>query len=338
MFGSLIIDLDGCALTSIEKDLLQHEHVGGILLFSKNYSSTSQLKDLTAEIRTVAAQHNKKQLIIMVDHEGGRIWRFNEGFTKIPAPENFGVLYEHDATVAKQQIFNAAKIIAYELLNCGVDLTLAPVLDLGVNNAVVIGDRALHANPHIVAELGQEFIAGLTDVGMSAVGKHFPGHGGCNIDTHTDIAYDERPYDEIAKVDLLPFKTLAPMLRGIMPAHVIYPDVDDVSAGFSKVWLQQILRKELHYNGAIISDCISMKGAEFQGDFLARIQSALHAGCDMVILSQQKREFLAKILDELHWKYTTQQRERIGGLAGNFGHPNLQQSPPEMANIWSVGE
>jgi beta-N-acetylhexosaminidase len=238
--------------------------------------------------------------------------------------------------VAKQQVRNAAKTIAYELLNCGIDLTLAPVLDLSTCNTVVIGDRTFHSNPNIVVELGREFIAGLADVGMGAVGKHFPGHGGCNLDTHTSVAYDERPYDEIAKADLIPFKILSTSLQGVMPAHVIYPDVDDVSAGFSKVWLQEILRKELNYTGAIISDCISMKGAEFQGDFLARIQSALYAGCDMVILSQQKRDFLGKILEELNWQYTEQQSARIAKLAGNFNHPLLAQPIPELASIWTI--
>lgn len=332
MFGSLIVDLEGYALTTEEKDLLQHRHIGGILLFSRNYRSLSQLKDLVAEIRSFA----DKQLLIMVDHEGGRIWRFNEGFTHVPAAEHFGVLYEHDVMVAKQQVRNAAKTIAYELLNCGIDLTLAPVLDLSTCNTVVIGDRAFHSNPNIVVELGREFIAGLADVGMGAVGKHFPGHGGCNLDTHTSVAYDERPYDEIAKADLIPFKILSTFLQGVMPAHVIYPDVDDVSAGFSKVWLQEILRKELNYTGAIISDCISMKGAEFQGDFLARIQSALYAGCDMVILSQQKRDFLGKILEELNWQYTEQQSARIAKLAGNFNHPLLAQPIPERASIWTI--
>lgn len=332
MFGSLIVDIEGYALTDKEKDLLSHKHVGGVLLFSRNYRSVVQLKNLIAEIRSIA----DKQLLIMVDHEGGRIWRFKEGFTQVPAAENFGVLYEHDEAVAKQQVRNAAKIIAHELLNCGIDLTLAPVLDLATCNTVVIGDRAFHANPNIVIELGREFINGLADIGMAAVGKHFPGHGGCNVDTHTSIAYDERSYDEISKADLLPFMALAKDLAGIMPAHVIYPDIDDVSAGFSKMWLQEILRKELHYTGAIISDCISMKGAEFQGDFLARIQSALYAGCDMVILSQQKREFLSKILEELNWNYTEQQNARIAKLAGNFNHINLEQPVPELADIWSI--
>ena len=332
MFGSLIIDLEGYALTVAEKDLLKHKHIGGVLLFSRNYRSISQLKNLVAEIRSISG----KDLLIMVDHEGGRIWRFNEDFTHVPAAEHFGVLYEHDVAVAKQQVKNAAKIIAYELLKCGVDITLAPVLDLATYNKVVIGDRSFHSNPNIVVELAREFIAGLADVGMSAVGKHFPGHGGCNIDTHTSIAYDERSYDEIAKADLIPFKELSQVLQGVMPAHVIYPDVDDVSAGFSKVWLQEILHKELNYTGAIISDCISMKGAEFQGDFLARIQSALYAGCDMVILSQQKRDFLGSILEELDWQYTEQQNVRITKLTGNFKHPNLIQPLPELAEIWSI--
>lgn len=332
MFGSLMIDLEGHTLTPIEKDLLQHQHVGGVLLFTRNYRSKSQLKDLIIEIRESA----KKPLIVATDHEGGRIWRFEEGFTHTPAAEQFGLLYEHDSAVAKQHAKNAGITIAHELLNCGVDLTLAPVLDLNSINTVVIGDRAFHSNPNIVAELGEAFILGLASVGMGAVGKHFPGHGGCNIDTHAAIAYDERPYEEILKADLVPFQKLVPFLKGIMPAHVIYPDVDDVSAGFSKIWLQEILRQELNFTGAIISDCVSMKGAEFQGDFLARIQSALYAGCDMVILSQQKREFLLAILEDLNWQYTKKQLERLEKLAGDFNNPTLRQPLPDLADIWSV--
>lgn len=329
MSGFLIIDLEGYSLTAAEKALLPHEHIGGILLFKRNYRSILQLKELIAEIRDTA----NKQILIMVDHEGGRIWRFYEQFTHIPAAKYFGALYEQDASFAKQQVRIAAMTIAYELLNCGIDLTLAPVLDLATINKVVIGDRAFHAEPNIVIELAKEFIAGLAELGMAAVGKHFPGHGGCNIDTHSSLAYDERAYEEIANTDLLPFKTLAAELPAIMPAHIIYPELDDVSAGFSKIWLQDILRKELNYSGAIISDCMAMKGAEFQGDFLARIQAALYAGCDMVILTQQKRELLAKLLSELTWQYTTMQLSRITKLAGDFTNPGLNQQLPKLADI-----
>ena len=333
MFGSLMIDLEGYTITAAEKKILHHRHVGGVLLFSRNYSSLAQLKDLVAEIRAAA----KKPLLIAVDHEGGRIWRFEKGFTHIPAARQFGILYEHDPIVAVRQVRNAAKTIAYELLHCGIDLTLAPVLDLDSCNTVVIGDRAYHANPHIVMELGKAFILGLADVGMAAVGKHFPGHGGCNIDTHTDVAYDRRPYQEILAADLIPFQQLVPWLQGIMPAHVIYTDVDDVCAGFSKIWLQEILRQELNFTGAIISDCVSMKGATRQGDVLARIQAALHAGCDMVITCQQKQDLLLAVLNKLDWKYAPEQIARLEKLAGDFANPNLQQPLPEMAEIWELG-
>ena len=332
MTGALIIDLEGYNLSAIEKDLLQHKNVGGVLLFSRNYRSVSQLKDLVTEIR----ESSKNQLLIAVDHEGGRIWRFHEGFTSIPPAEQFGVLYEHDINTAKQQTKSAAKIIAYELLNSGIDLTLAPILDLGGYNSAVIGDRAFHSNRNIVAELGKEFILGLSEVGMAAVGKHFPGHGGCNIDTHTNIAYDERSYDEISKTDLVPFQQLAAILPGIMPAHVIYSDLDDVSAGFSRMWLQDILRKELNFSGAIISDCLSMKGAEIQGELLERVQTALYAGCDLVVVSQQKREVLLTILEDLNWKYSKKQEERIKRLQGDFHHPALKKPLPDLAKLWVV--
>ena len=332
MFGALMIDLDGCSLTVEEKELLQHPQVGGILLFTRNYQSVSQLKDLIAEIRAAAGG----QLVIAVDHEGGRIWRFDTGFIHTPALEKFGILYEHDADVARQQVKNAGKTIAYELLRCGIDLSLAPVLDLQGTNTVVIGDRSLHSKAEIVTDLGAAFIAGFAEMGMAAVGKHFPGHGGCNIDTHTAVAYDERSYAEIAKADLVPFQRLAPVLQGVMPAHVIYPDVDDVSAGFSKVWLQQILRKELGFQGALLSDCVSMKGAEIQGDFLARVQAALYAGCDMVILSQQTRASLLTLMNDLTWQPNKKQSERVAKLCGDFANQNLQQGLPERAEVWAV--
>lgn len=319
MLGPLIVDLEGLRVNDAEHAILQHRNTGAVLLFARNYKDRQQLTALVKEIRDIAC----KPLLIMVDHEGGRIWRFVAGFTRIPAAQEFGNMYARDSQHAILQAQQAGSIIASELLECGLDLTLAPVLDLDLGRSAVIGNRAFGDNPQQVITLARAFIAGLHEKGMAAVGKHFPGHGYCTIDTHDAIGRDERPLAEIEALDLVPFAELHTMLQGIMPAHVIYPAVDNVSTGFSQRWLQDILRQQIGFTGAIISDCLSMKGlsdakAEALGvaeALLAKAHRVLVAGCDMVILTQQTRENLLYVLDKLDWQVSKEQQARIGGLA-----------------------
>lgn len=309
-YGPVWVDLEGLNILDAEIKILQHKNTGGVLLFSKNYANKSQLTELVQSIRNYA----NKPILIGVDHEGGRIWRFKEGFTCPPAAAVYGALYEQERALALRQLNTAGQTIAQELLACGIDLSFAPVLDLNHGVSEVIGDRAYHSNPNIVTACARAFISGLNQQGMGAIGKHFPGHGGCAADSHFSTTVDQRSLADIRAQDLVPFKELHSVLTGIMPAHVIYPSVDPLPAGFSKVWLQQILRKEIGFEGAIISDCLSMKGSGFYEDMVTGAQIALQAGCDMVIATQQTREYLLQVLDALDWDVGSVQNNRIKSL------------------------
>ncbi len=328
-YGPVWIDLQGITLLDSEVPLLQHKNTGGVLLFTKNYSDVAQLKALVHAIRSEAG----KPLLIAVDHEGGRKWRFEPGFTKPAAPLSFGQMYKEDPDLALAHLFHAGQIVAHELLNCGVDLTFAPVLDVDRGISTVIGDRSYGDDPLVVINCARAFINGLNQQGMEAVGKHYPGHGGCVMDSHFTMAIDTREFAEIENSDLLPFTKLANILAGVMPAHVIYPEVDADPAGFSKIWLQDILRKQIGFNGAIISDCLSMHGAGVADKIAQGALKALTAGCDMVIASQQTREHLAQILDQIEWTMTDVQVARIEALAGDFANPNLRVRPAELPEV-----
>lgn len=330
-YGPVMMDLEGKEITEKEKALIKNQTVGGILLFSRNYESKHALKDMIAKLRSLA----QKPLLIAVDHEGGRIWRFEEGFSKLPAAAQFGKLYdEKGREFACELAQQAGWLMAAELLDCGIDLSFAPVLDLGRGISEVIADRAFHADPNIVAELAGAFIRGMNQVGMSATGKHFPGHGGCAPDSHFAEAIDTRSLETILAEDMLPFEKLGAALGAIMPAHVIYPAVDSVPAGFSHRWLQTILREKLQFKGAIISDCLSMKGASMAGDFVLRARMALDAGCDMVILAQQDRDKLQWFLEKLDKTNSAQASERLNALAGKFQTAALKaKRPTSLSNV-----
>lgn len=313
-YGPVMIDLQGVELTSEEQSLLQHPRVGGLILFTRNFQSLTQLKALVTSIRS----HAKSNLLIAVDHEGGRIWRFDEGFTKLPAARRYGVIYEQDPEEGINLARNAGNMMASELLECGIDLSLAPVLDLDKGVSEVIGDRAFHRDPAIVTRLAKAFIEGMNQAGMQATGKHFPGHGSCAPDSHVAQPVDDRSLAVLMAEDIVPFKQLSSMLGAVMPAYVTYTAIDTVPAGFSKRWLQDILRKELGFKGAVISDCISMKGAAIGGDFVVRARMALDAGCDMLILCQQERSLVKWVLDNLMRDTSSEAQERLSLLKGQF--------------------
>lgn len=310
-YGPLMIDIQGTALIEEERVLLKHPGVGGVLLFSRNYSDKETLKNLIVDIRESAGH----SVLIAVDHEGGRVWRFREGFTRLEAAHEYGLLYDKNPNEARAWAEKNGWVMASELLTCGIDLSFAPVLDLDYGLSEVIGDRAFHRDPKVVVELAGAFIDGMHRAGMAVTGKHFPGHGGIRTDSHFKEAIDNRLLDELMKEDILPFCHLSHKLNAIMPAHVIFPNVDSVPAGFSKRWLQDILRQKLNFQGAIISDCISMKGAAMGGDFVVRSRMALDAGCDMVILAQQDRDTLLWVLDKLDRNTGTKSQTRLASLA-----------------------
>lgn len=325
-YGPVWVDLQGERILDTEIPILQHKNTGGVLLFTKNFVNPQQLIELVKSIRECA----QKPLLIGVDHEGGRIWRFKEGFTCPPPAAMFGALYALDPVAAAVELNTAGQTIARELMACGIDLNFSPVLDLNHGVSEVIGNRSYNSDPKVVTACAREFIAGLNHQGMGAIGKHFPGHGGCAMDSHFAMTVDQRSLSELQSQDLVPFKDLHAVLAGIMPAHVIYPAVDPLPAGFSKFWLQNILRQQIGFEGAIISDCLSMKGSGFTENMVDGAELALSAGCDMVIASQQTREYLLQVLDGISWDMSDAQLLRIKNMAARFAS-SKQTSVQELS-------
>ncbi len=278
--GPAMVDVVGLTLTPEDAKRLRHPRVGSVILFARNFESPLQVLELCRAIRAL----RKPELLIAVDHEGGRVQRFRKGFTLVPPMAALGKLWDRDPEGALDSARGCGFVIASELQAHGVDFSFAPVLDVDYGESGVIGDRAFHREPMAIAALGGAFQEGLGAGGMIAVGKHFPGHGWVRADSHHDVPVDERSLAEITAADLVPFQRLASKLGGVMPAHVIYPKVDPRPAGFSPVWLKEILRGKLGFDGVIFSDDLSMEGARTAGGVVARAHAALDAGCDVVPL------------------------------------------------------
>jgi len=293
--GPVMIDLAGAALDAVERDILTHPLVGGVILFARNFESPEQLRRLTSEIRAL----RDPKLLISVDHEGGRVQRFKQGFTHIPAMRRLGILADRDRALALATAEAAGCVLAAELLSRGVDFSFTPVLDVDFGASSVIGDRAFDSNPTRVGELAGALLHGMGQAGMAGVGKHFPGHGHVRADSHVAVPIDERELARIDAEDMVPYRMLIPRgLAGVMPAHVIYPKVDSRPAGFSEIWLMRILREQLEFDGMIFSDDLSMKGASVAGDMIARAKAALDAGCDMVLVCNAPNDAVS-LLDGL---------------------------------------
>ncbi len=278
MKATFITDIQGQVLAEQEKTMLASPHLGGIILFSRHFENVEQLKKLINQITSI-----NKSLLITVDHEGGRVQRFRSGFTHVPAMGKLGVLYKKDVSAAKKAAFACATVLACELQDAGVHLTYAPVLDIDYGRNNVIADRSFSADVSIITALAQQFMLGLKEMNFAVVGKHFPGHGWVSLDSHVSCPEDERSLQEIEQLDLQPFQALLPLVDWMMPAHVVYKQVDAETAGFSKIWLQDILRKKLNFNGRIVSDDLSMAGAAIKGGYWQRAQAALEAGCDILL-------------------------------------------------------
>ena len=293
--GPIMLDLRGAELQADEREMLLHPLAGGVILFARNYRDPETLFALTSQIHAL----RKPGLLIAVDHEGGQVQRFHQGFTRLPPGRCFGELYEQDAHRALALVEQTGWLLASELLGVGVDLSFTPVLDLDSGVSSFLGSRVYHRSPEVVSRLGQGLVRGMRDAGMTAVGKHFPGHGNVKGDSHHEIPVDDRSYGAIYMADMLPFERLINAgLAAIMPAHVIYPQVDDKPAGFSQLWLKQVLRGRLNFQGVIFSDDISMAGAEVAGSYAERAYCALDAGCDMVLVCNNQAAAGA-LLDEL---------------------------------------
>ncbi len=278
--GPLIIGLASTSLNGAETELLKHPAVGGVIIFSRNFSGPGQLKGLVAAIR--AARDG--ELLIMVDQEGGRVQRLREGFTPLPPLAVLGRWHGQYPDRARDLAYRHGRVMAAEVLETGIDLSLAPVLDLDRGSAV-IGDRAMASDPDTVIDLAGWYIAGMADAGMACCAKHFPGHGSVVGDSHDEVVTDCRPFAEIAD-DLAPFARLANRLSAVMMAHVVQTSRDELPAGYSPVWVREVLRGELGFAGVVISDDLCMSGGASIGDVRARLDAALAAGCDLALVCQ----------------------------------------------------
>lgn len=299
--GPLMLDVEGLELTAEDKEIIQHPSVGGIILFSRNFESVEQLCVLNEQIKRAAAQV-KKQCLIAVDHEGGRVQRFREGFSEIPAMGSFAKNYgggNEGNSSAQAAASQMGWLMATEVQTTGMDFSFAPVLDVH-GESTVIGDRSFHESPESLIPIAKAFISGMATAGMAATGKHYPGHGTVKIDSHIGLPIDERSLEEIEALDLIPFKQLIAegVLQGIMPAHVIYSSVDEQPAGFSTYWLQERLRKDLGFDGAIFSDDLMMQAAHHTGDIQARAEAAFEAGGDMALVCNDRAESI-RLLDSM---------------------------------------
>ena len=279
--GPVVLGIGGLTLDGVDRERLLHPLVGGVILFSRNYENVEQLAALTAQIHALRTP----ALLISVDHEGGRVQRFRDGFTAIPPMRTLGDMWQRDAAAAGLEARRVGGVIARELRAQGVDFSFTPVLDVDFGTSAVIGDRAFSDDPDVVAELAVALCRGLREGGCAAVGKHFPGHGGVAADSHVALPIDARPLADIVAADIVPFARLISRgaLDGVMPAHIVYPAVAPEPAGFSPRWLQEILRAEMGFDGVVFSDDLEMAGAHGAGDVVARADAAVAAGCDMVL-------------------------------------------------------
>lgn len=282
--GPLMLDLAGVEIDAEERELLAHPSVGGVILFARNFESPEQVRRLTASIHAL----RKPPLLVAVDQEGGRVQRFRSGFAPLPASHLIGRHYDLEPALGRDSALQAGWLMASELRAVGVDISFAPVLDLDYGVSEVIGDRAFHRSSQVVSELAQHYIRGMREAGMLATGKHFPGHGAVVADSHTSLPEDHRDYVDIA-ADILPYERLGGThLAAVMTAHVAYTQVDKLPASFSRWWLQDELRGRLGFAGAVFSDDLTMVAAEIMGDVESRVAGALAAGCDMILVCNDR--------------------------------------------------
>ncbi len=318
-FGAVMLDIVGTTLADSEREILNHPNVGAVILFSRNYESPEQIVNLIQSIR--AARNG--EILIAVDQEGGRVQRFQNGFTRLPP----AALYENEPELAEV----AGWLMAAELLAVGVDFSFAPVLDVDCGVSTIIGNRAFSQKAEIVTQLASEFRHGMARAGMAATGKHFPGHGAVALDSHLTLPIDERDLNILRHNDLQPFRQLiAEGLEGIMPAHVLYSQIDAQPAGFSEFWIQAILRDELGFDGVVFSDDLSMEGAASVGDFSQRAKVALQAGCDMVLVCNNTTAAI-EVLDFLPIENNPERERRLQKMRGKF---TVNREQLQASKMW----
>lgn len=332
----LIIDVAGLSLTDIDRRRLAHPLVGGMILFARNWRDREQLAHLCDQVKQV-----RPDLLVCVDHEGGRVQRFRtDGFTHLPPMRAFGELWMKDAMAATNAATAAGYVLASELRACGVDFSFTPVLDLDWGESSVIGDRAFHRDARVAALLAKSLMQGLLQAGMANCGKHFPGHGYVKADSHVDIPVDKRSLKAILADDAAPYRWLSSSLSSVMPAHVVYPKVDARPAGFSPRWLGDILRGQLGFQGAIFSDDLSMAGArQIEGrevSFTEGAVAALSAGCDLVLLCNESAREDGAGIDALLEGLQTAREQRQWQPSERSEQRRLALLPASGAPSWDA--
>jgi beta-N-acetylhexosaminidase len=300
--GALMVDIDGHQLSETERELLAHPMIGGVILFQRNFVSPNQLTELTRQLRSVSPE-----LLIAVDQEGGRVVRFEAGFSHLSSMQRFGQLYDDNPVESFKCLRQQVLLMTAELQAVGVDFTFAPVLDLNWGVSSVIGDRSFHHDPAVVTALAEVFIDALHAANMPAVGKHFPGHGAIKADSHLELAEDSRQWSEIKTRDMQPFAALSSRLDGMMSAHVVYTKVDGMPASLSGHWLSHVLRDQLAFGGMIFSDDLSMHGIAHMGSIEDCVIKALDAGSDMVLVCNN-RAAVETLLDQTAARYVEPSR------------------------------
>ena len=322
--GPLMIDIDGTELTADDRRRLSHPLVGGFILFARNFASPEQLKALTAEVHAL----RRPELLIAIDHEGGRVQRCREGFTRLPAMRRLGALWNDDPAAAREAATAIGYVLAAELRACGVDLSFTPVLDLDWGRCPAIGERAFHRDPQVVIELAGALIDGLRRAGMAACGKHFPGHGWAQTDSHYTLPVDERTLAELAG-DIEPYRRLP--LSAVMPAHVIFPALDDKTSCFSEKW-HSFLRNDIKFDGVVFSDDLSMQAASVAGDVVARVQAAWAAGCDMLLVCNSTSA-VDDVLERWPGAVEAERSARVARLMPSIPVPDFAHDPLYLAGV-----
>ena len=325
--GPLLVGIRGTELDDATRQNLSHPVVGGVVLFTRNFKNRKQLIELVKQIKGL----RQPNLLVCIDQEGGRVQRLREGFTALPPLGMLGKMYGESPRRAEDYAYRHARVMAAEMLACGIDLSFAPVLDLDRGSSV-IGDRSFSGTPDVVIRLGRSYLAGMHDAGMKTTGKHFPGHGSVTADSHTEDVIDERTLAVLEREDLLPFAQLAPELDALMIAHVVYPQVDALPAGYSRRWLHAYLRQTCGYRGIVLSDDLVMHAARVAGGLAERCRSSITAGCDLVLVCRPAD------VDSLLAEWDQPTVDATAAIASLYGTARLGHDEMEVAGKSGAGE